>query len=155
MRVQIDPVSRIEGHLSVSLEVNEGQVSAAYCAGTMFRGFEILLKGRDPLDAVQITQRICGVCPVSHGIASSPALEDALEVQIPANGRLLRNLILGANYLQSHLIHFYQLSALDFVDITAILAYTGTDPRLSDLREWVKSEMGTKPINPAAPFLPR
>lgn len=155
MRVQIDPVSRIEGHLSINLDVNNNQVNAAYCSGTMFRGFEILLKGRDPLDAVQITQRICGVCPVSHGIASTMALENAIGLQVPENGRLLRNLILGANYLQSHLIHFYQLSALDFVDVTAILAYTGSDVRLAGLRDWVKSELASKTINPAAPFLPR
>jgi Ni,Fe-hydrogenase I large subunit len=155
MKIQIDPVSRIEGHLSVSLEVSNGEVSAAHCAGTMFRGFEILLKGRDPLDAVQITQRICGVCPVSHGVASSMALEGALGIQAPDNGRLLRNLILGANYIQSHIIHFYQLSALDFVDITSILSYSGNEAKLIAVRDWVKGEVASKPVNPAAPFLPR
>jgi len=155
MKVQIDPVSRIEGHLSISLDVSDGQVNAAYCKGTMFRGFEILLKGRDPLDAVQIAQRICGVCPVSHGVASSMALEEALGIQPTENGRLLRNLILGANYIQSHIIHFYQLSALDFVDITSILLYSGKDAGLLALQDWVKAEIASKPINQAAPFLPR
>ena len=90
-RINVDPVTRIEGHLSVSLEVENGQVTAAHSAGTMFRGLEAILRGRDPLDAVQITQRICGVCPVSHGIAASLALEQALGVRAPDNGRLLRN----------------------------------------------------------------
>jgi len=155
MRIKIDPVTRIEGHLSVSLEVEDGKVAAAYCAGTMFRGFELILRGRDPLDATQITQRICGVCPVSHGIAASLALEEALGAQPSENGRLLRNLILGANYIQSHILHFYHLSALDFVDITAVAAYTGRDPLLVAVRDWVKAQLTRKVINPAAPFLPR
>jgi ferredoxin hydrogenase large subunit/hydrogenase large subunit len=121
----------------------------------MFRGFESILRERDPLDAVQITQRICGVCPVSHGIASSMALEDAMRVQVPENGRLLRNLILGANYIQSDIVHFYQLSALDFIDITAILSYKGGDPKLTALRDWVISEQNSNALGPAAPFLPR
>jgi Ni,Fe-hydrogenase I large subunit len=155
MRINVDPVTRIEGHLSVSLDIVDGRVSAAYCSGTMFRGFEAIVSGRDPLDAVQITQRICGVCPVSHGIASSLALEAALGIVVPDNGRLLRNLILGANYLQSAILHFYILSALDFVDITAIAGYTGRDPRLVAVRDWVKAELQRKSLHPAAPFLPR
>ena len=155
MKIQIDPVSRIEGHLSVNLDVEGGKVIAARCAGTMFRGFEMILRERDPLDAVQITQRICGVCPVSHGIASSMALEEAMRIQVPENGRLLRNLILGANYIQSDIVHFYQLSALDFIDITAILGYKGSDPKLAALRDWVISEQSTNTLSPAAPFLPR
>lgn len=155
MKITIDPVTRLEGHLSVSLEVQDGRVSSAYCAGTMFRGFELILQGRDPFDAPQITQRICGVCPVSHGIASSLCIEDSLGVQPSENGRLLRNLILGANYIQSHIIHFYHLSALDFIDIKAILTYTGNDPALLNIRNWAKSELQNKTINPVAPFLPR
>jgi Ni,Fe-hydrogenase I large subunit len=155
MKVNIDPVTRLEGHLSVSLEVEGGKVASASCAGTMFRGFEFILRGRDPLDATQITQRICGVCPVSHGIASSLALEQALSVQPPTNGRLLRNLILGANFIQSDILHFYHLSALDFVDITAITQYKGRDSLLVSVRDWVNDQLQHKTINPAAPFLPR
>jgi len=155
MKIKIDPVTRLEGHLSITLDVADGIVRAAYCAGTMFRGFEMLLKGRDPLDAVQLTQRICGICPVDHGVASSLALEAALGVVLPSNGRVLRNLLLGASHIQSHVLHFYQLSVLDFVDITALLQYTGGDRRLQGVRDWVKAQRSNKVVNPAAPFLPR
>jgi ferredoxin hydrogenase large subunit/hydrogenase large subunit len=153
--VRIDPVTRIEGHLAVSIEVGSNQVAKAYSKGEMFRGFELILKGRDPLDAQQITQRICGVCPVSHGNASILAQDAAYGVKPPTNGRLLRNLILGANYIQSHIIHFYHLSALDFVDIAAITRYGGKDPLLQKLKAWVKSQHKANVLHPAAPFLPR
>lgn len=151
----IDPVTRIEGHLRIETEIKGGKVTAAYCSGEMFRGFEQILSGRDPLDAPVITQRICGVCPVSHAIAATSCLEDALALQVPANGYLLKNLILGANYLQSHIMHFYQLSALDFLDVKAILTYNGTHPALTELKGWVESELKSNRILPAAPFLPR
>jgi ferredoxin hydrogenase large subunit/hydrogenase large subunit len=153
--IDIDPITRIEGHLAIRVEVEAGMVTAAYSMGEMFRGFEKILKGRDPLDAQQITQRICGVCPVSHGIASVLAQEEAYSVTPPSNGRIIRNIILGANYLQSHIIHFYQLSALDFVDIVKITAYTGSDPGLLELKAWVNAQLASKTIYPAAPFLPR
>ncbi len=112
-KITIDPITRIEGHLAVSIEVEANKITRAFSKGEMFRGFELILKGRDPLDAQQITQRICGVCPVSHGTASILAQDDAYGIVPPKNGRLLRNLILGANYIQSHIIHFYHLAALD------------------------------------------
>jgi ferredoxin hydrogenase large subunit/hydrogenase large subunit len=121
----------------------------------MFRGFEIFLRGRDPLDAQQITQRICGVCPYAHAIASSYAQENAYNLNVPANGRIMHNLIQGANHLYDYLLQFYQLSALDFVDVTAILQYSGRDPDLVRLRDWVKAELASKKAFPAAPFLPR
>lgn len=154
-KIDIDPITRIEGHLAISLEVDAGKVTDARSSGEMFRGFEMILKGRDPLDAQQITQRICGVCPISHGTASILAQDMAYGIRPPENGRLARNIILAANYIQSHLVHFYQLSALDFVDITAITAYTGNDPMLKALKGWVKSQISSKTIFPAAPFLPR
>ena len=154
-RIEIDPVTRLEGHLAVRLEVDAKQVTAAYSSGEMFRGFEAILRGRSPMDAQQITQRICGVCPISHGITSCLAQEQAYGIQPPTNGRLLRNLILGANYIQSHLVHFYQLSALDFIDITAILAYQGRDAAMLNLKSWVKNQIEAKAVFPAAPFLPR
>lgn len=154
-KVHIDPVTRIEGHLAVSVEVESGKVSKGYCKGEMFRGFETILKGRDPLDAQQITQRICGVCPVSHGMASVLAQEQAYDVDPPENGRIIRNIILGANYIQSHIIHFYHLSALDFIDIKAIVNYKGKDRALNNLKDWVKAELASDSLYPAAPFLPR
>lgn len=150
--VTLDPMTRLDGHLAVRIEVDSGRVVNAHSLGEMFRGFEIILKGRDPLDAQQITQRICGVCPISHGIASVLAQDDAYDVTPPTNGRLLRNLTQGANYIQSHILHFYHLAALDFVDITAILAYKGKDTQLNEVKAWVKSEIDNKVVNPAAPF---
>jgi len=153
--VTIDPLTRIEGHLAIKIELDGKRVTNAYSSGEMFRGFEQILKGRDPLDAQQITQRICGVCPVSHGIASIKAQDNAYGITPPDNGRIIRNLILGANYIQSHIVHFYHLSALDFVDIAAILKYGGRNAKLRELKSWVKAEISSKVLYPAAPFLPR
>lgn len=115
IKVAVDPVTRIEGHLKVEVEVKDGKVVDAHCSGGMFRGFENILKGRDPRDASQLTQRICGVCPTAHATASVRALDDAFNVKLTTNGRIVRNLIFGANYLQSHILHFYHLAALDYV----------------------------------------
>ena len=112
----IDPVSRIEGHLKVELEIDAGIITNAKLSGTLFRGFENLVRGRVPEDAPVITQRICGVCPISHAQASVMAVEDVSGWEPSKNARLLRNLILGANYLQSHILHFYHLAALDYVN---------------------------------------
>jgi len=153
--IVINPVTRIEGHLTVRTEIDTDRVTAAFVTGEMFRGFETILCGRDPLDAQQITQRICGVCPVEHGIASIQAQEMIYGVRPPDNGRLLRNIIQGANFMASHITHFYLLSALDFVDIEAITSYTGKDPELVALKDWVKSQLDSKSVLPVAPFLPR
>jgi hydrogenase large subunit len=116
----IDPLSRLEGHLKIEVTIDtvDGvqQVVDAHATGTMFRGFEILLNGRPPADAPHITQRICGVCPISHAVAACKAVEGLGGITIPENARLMRNLILGANHLDSNILHFYHLSALDFVD---------------------------------------
>ena len=114
-KIVVDPVTRIEGHLKVEVTVAEGKVVEARTTGGMFRGFEIILKGRDPRDASQISQRICGVCPTGHCQASVLSLDNAFGVTPPTNGRIIRNLILGANYVQSHILHFYHLAALDYV----------------------------------------
>lgn len=116
IKVAIDPVTRIEGHLKIEVEVKDGKVVDAKCSGGMFRGFENILTGRDPRDASQIVQRICGVCPTAHATAASLALDDAFGVKLTDNGRVARNLILGANFLQSHILHFYHLAALDYVN---------------------------------------
>jgi hydrogenase large subunit len=132
---KIDPITRIEGHLEIEVTVDdvggEQQVVEAKSGGTMFRGFEILLVGRDPRDAAMYTQRICGVCPVSHAMASTLNLDDAFGVTPPDNGRILRNLMLGANFIQSHLLHFYHLSVLDYVDTTGLLDAAPWTPRYS------------------------
>jgi hydrogenase large subunit len=117
--ISLSPVTRIEGHLDIELVVEDGVVTEAFSAGTMFRGFEKILRGRDPLDATHYTQRICGVCPIAHGMASSKTLEAALGIPPLDNGRILRNLILGANFLQSHILHFYHLALLDYVDTSS------------------------------------
>ncbi|RJX27296.1 MAG: nickel-dependent hydrogenase large subunit [Desulfurivibrio sp.] len=155
MKVDLGPVTRIEGHLNVKTTIENDQIVDAQCMGEMFRGFEVILRGRDPLDAQQITQRICGVCPYAHAIASSYAQENAYGLQVPANGRIMHNLIQGANHLYDYLLHFYQLSALDFVDVTAILKYTGKDADLRKIKEWVQAELASQKAFPGAPFLPR
>ncbi|WDP91801.1 MAG: nickel-dependent hydrogenase large subunit [Desulfobacter sp.] len=116
VKIHIDPVTRIEGHLKAEVEVKDGVVVDARLSGGMYRGFEQILRGRDPRDATQITQRICGVCPTAHATASAMALDDAFGVKLTENGRIARNLILGANFLQSHILHFYHLAALDYVN---------------------------------------
>ena len=115
IRVAVDPLTRIEGHLRMEAVVEDGVVVEARSGGTLYRGFEQILAGRDPLDAVQVTQRFCGVCPTAHALASSQCLDNAMGIMPPDNGRVIRNLIQGANYIQSHILHFYHLAALDFV----------------------------------------
>jgi ferredoxin hydrogenase large subunit/hydrogenase large subunit len=153
--IELNPVTRIEGHLSVKVEVEEGKVVNAFVAGEMFRGFEKILQGRDPLDAQHITQRICGVCPVDHGMASVLAQEMAYQLSPPPNGLLARNLIQAANFIMSHISHFYLLSGLDFVDVAMIADYKGSDPALAALQGWVKGQLTSRTVIPAAPFLPR
>ena len=158
--VSLSPVTRIEGHLAIHLETESqpdgaARVVGAQCEGEMYRGLERILEGRDPLDAQQITQRICGVCPISHGIASVMAQEMAYGTQPTHNGRLLQNLIQSANYLQSHILHFYHLAALDFVDVKAILKCQGQDPTLRALRAWVERAVAANDPLAGAPLLPR
>jgi len=149
-RITIDPVTRIEGHLMIEAVVDDGVVKEARCSGTLFRGFEILLKGREPRDAQLVTQRVCGVCPIAHAMASALSLDSAFGIAhgIPDNGRIIRNLILGSNFIQSHVLHFYHLAALDYVDITAMADYQGRDPEMNSVREFMaRGELG--------PFVPR
>ena len=154
-QITISPLTRIEGHLAIRTDVVDGKVTQAWMSGEMFRGFENILRGRDPLDAQQITQRICGVCSVEHGIASILAQDMAYGVAPPDNGRIVRNLIQSASFIMSHITHFYILSALDFIDVTAIVGYQGKDPALEGLKAWVQKELAGRKVLPAAPFLPR
>ncbi|MBA3997976.1 MAG: hydrogenase 2 large subunit [Candidatus Accumulibacter sp.] len=120
-RVTIDPVTRIEGHLRVDVEVDAGRVKKAWASGQMWRGVENILVGRDPRDAWAITQRICGVCTTVHAICSVRAVENALQLEIPVNAQYIRNLIVLAHAIHDHIVHFYHLSALDWVDVTSAL----------------------------------
>ena len=119
-RITIDPITRIEGHLRVDIEVENGSVSNAWASCTMWRGIEKILQGRDPREAWLFTQRFCGVCTTVHAMASVRAVEDALKLEIPLNAQLIRNLILIAHALHDHIVHFYHLSALDWVDVMQI-----------------------------------
>jgi hydrogenase large subunit len=120
-RLVIDPVTRIEGHLRIEADLSGGKVSDAWSAGTMFRGIEMILEGRDPREAWIWAQRICGVCTMVHALASVRAVEDALLIDVPDNARLVRNLIAGSQMVQDHVVHFYHLHALDWVDVAAAL----------------------------------
>ncbi|MHB0878571.1 MAG: nickel-dependent hydrogenase large subunit [Anaerolineae bacterium] len=113
--ILVDPVTRLEGHLKVQVERENDAVAAAYSSGMMFRGFENMLVGKDPRDAAHITQRICGVCPIAHGMAACLAMEAAAGASVTANARLIRNLTLGADFLHSHVLHFYHLALPSFI----------------------------------------
>lgn len=121
MRITVDPITRIEGHLRVDCEVEDGRVTNAWSSGQMWRGIELILRGRDPRDAWVFAQRICGVCTTVHAIASVRAVENALDMEIPLNAQYIRNMIVAAHSIHDHIVHFYQLSALDWVDIVSAL----------------------------------
>lgn len=120
-RITIDPITRIEGHLRIDCEIENGVVTNAWSTGTMWRGMENIVKGADPRDAWMIMQRICGVCTTVHAILSVRAVEDAVGAKVPLNAQYIRNMILAAHSIHDHIVHFYQLSAMDWVDITAVL----------------------------------
>jgi Ni,Fe-hydrogenase I large subunit len=119
--IVIDPVTRIEGHLRVETEVIGGQVTGAWSTSPLFRGIEPILKNRDPRDAWMLTQRLCGVCTYVHGVTSVRSVENALNLTIPDTARVIRNLLMGAQFVHDHMVHFYHLHILDWVDITSAL----------------------------------
>jgi Ni,Fe-hydrogenase I large subunit len=121
-KVVVDPITRIEGHLRIEAQADNGRITGAWATSTQFRGIELVMQGRDPRDAWAFTQRICGVCTVVHAVASCRAVEDALDIRIPANANLIRNLVHGMQYVQDHVIHFYHLHALDWVDVVSALS---------------------------------
>ena len=116
-RVVIDPVTRIEGHLRIELTTTGGKIDEAWSETTQFKGIELVVKDRDPRDAWAFVQRICGVCTAVHAVASIRAVEDALQYPVPKQADLIRNLVLGSQMVQDHVIHFYHLQALDFVNV--------------------------------------
>jgi len=120
-KVVVDPITRIEGHLRIEVQADQGKITDSWASSTQFRGIEIIMEGRDPRDAWAFTQRICGVCTVVHAVASCRAVEDALDITIPPNANLIRNLIHGMQFVQDHVIHFYHLHALDWVDVVSAL----------------------------------
>ena len=137
-RVVIDPITRIEGHLKIEVEVQNGKVTNAWSSSTLFRGIEIMLQGRDPRDAYLFSQRACGVCTYIHGLASIRSVDAAVGAKVPDNARLIRNLLHGAQYLHDHVVHFYHLHALDWVDIVSALK---ADPKqTADLAAKVSPE---------------
>lgn len=140
-RITIDPITRIEGHLRIDVEVDNNAVSNAWASCTMWRGIENILKGRDPRDAWLFTQRFCGVCTTVHAMASVRSVEDALQLEVPINAQYIRNLILIAHALHDHIVHFYQLSALDWVDILQIpKADLGATTKLAEsISPWTRN----------------
>jgi hydrogenase large subunit len=143
-RIVVDPITRIEGHLRVEAKMNGDRIEKAYSSGTMVRGLEIILRGRDPRDAWGFAQRICGVCTLVHGVASIRSVEDALDYRIPPNAELIRNLMIGAQYVHDHVMHFYHLHALDWVDVVSALSAdpAATSALAQSLSSWPKSSVG-------------
>ena len=142
-RIVVDPITRIEGHLRIEAQMEGNKIAQAYSSGTMVRGIELILQGRDPRDAWAFVQRICGVCTLVHGIASVRSVENALNYQIPANAQLIRNLMIGAQYIHDHVMHFYHLHALDWVDVVSALS---ADPAAtSELAESISSYSKSSP----------
>ena len=121
-RITVDPITRIEGHLRIDAEVENGKVTKAWSSGQMWRGIEVILQGRDPRDAWLFTQRICGVCTTVHALTSVRTVENALQLEIPINAQYIRNLIMSIHALHDHIVHFYVLSALDWVDVVSALS---------------------------------
>jgi len=150
-RITIDPVTRIEGHLKIEVEIENGKVKDAWSSGTMARGIEILLQGKDPRDASYVTSRICGVCYSVHQLCSAYALDQAYKADVPVGGTLLRNLVMGAEYIYDHVLHFYHLTALDYLDVMAIANYTGKDAALVGVKDKVVGLVTSKDTYPLTP----
>ncbi|MGB5429042.1 nickel-dependent hydrogenase large subunit [Eudoraea sp.] len=143
-RIVVDPITRIEGHLRIEVEVKDGKITEAYSSSPMVRGLENIVKGRDPRDVWAFVQRACGVCTTVHALASVRAVEDSLGITVPPNAEMVRNIMEGALYMHDHTVHFYHLHALDWVDVVNALQ---ADPlKTSELAQsissWPKSSPG-------------
>src|SRR5512139_3687479 len=144
-RVVVDPICRIEGHLRIEANVDaKGKITNAVSTGTMWRGLEVILKGRDPRDAWAFTERICGVCTGVHALASVRCVEDALKIKIPDNANIIRNLMHSTLYAHDHLVHFYHLHALDWVDVVSALSADAkkTSELAQSISSWPMSSPG-------------
>ncbi len=149
-KITIDPFTRLEGHLRIEVEVANGKVKDAWSTSPLFRGMEIVLKNRDPRDAWYLSQRICGVCPISHGHASTMGLEHAFQVTPPDNARIIRNLIEGAQYVHSHILAFYHLHALDYVDVVSALSAKPKAASLIKAQQKLKAFVASGQLGPFA-----
>ncbi len=143
-RIVVDPITRIEGHLRIEAEIKDGKIVNAYSSSTMVRGMEKIVEGRDPRDVWAFVQRSCGVCTTVHAIASIRAVEDALGIVIPPNAEIARNIVTIAHAMQDHVVHFYHLHALDWVDVTKVLE---ADPKATSelaqsISKWHNSSPG-------------
>ena len=143
-RIVIDPITRIEGHLRVEAEIEGGTIKNAYSSGTMVRGIENIVKDRDPRDVWAFVGRVCGVCTSIHSLASVRAVENARGIVIPPNASMVRNIMQAVLYMHDHTVHFYQLHALDWVDVVSALK---ADPKAAallaqQLSPWAKNTEG-------------
>ncbi|MBT8188886.1 MAG: nickel-dependent hydrogenase large subunit [Bacteroidia bacterium] len=143
-RIVVDPVTRIEGHLRIEAEIKDGVISDAWSSSTMVRGIEKIVQGRDPRDVWAFVQRTCGVCTTVHALASVRAVEDALEIEIPPNAEMVRNIMASALYMHDHVVHFYHLHALDWVDVVNALKAdpVATSQLAQSISHWPKSSPG-------------
>ncbi|OEH84628.1 hydrogenase [Desulfuribacillus stibiiarsenatis] len=143
-RIVIDPITRIEGHLRMEIDVDNNQIVNAFSSGTAFRGLETILQGKDPRDAWAFVQRICGVCTHIHAVASVVAVEDALQIPVPKNAAIIRDIMTATQFVQDHVIHFYHLHALDWVDITSALNANpaATSQLQQSISKWPNSSTG-------------
>ncbi len=140
----VDPITRIEGHLRIEVDIENGKIKDAFSSGTMVRLIEEILKGRDPRDAWAFVGRVCGVCTSVHSLTSVRAVEDALDIVIPPNAELVRNIMHCSQYMHDHVVHFYHLHAMDWVDVVNALK---ADPKKTSelaqsLSNWPKSSPG-------------
>lgn len=135
----LSPITRIEGHLSIKTEIIDGKLANVQSCGEMYRGFENIMIDRHPLDAARIMQRICGVCHEVHGIAAAKALAQLYKIELPQNGKLMHDIILGIHIIHDHILHFYHLSVPDYIDFVALASYSGNDPALKGAKDWVKT----------------
>lgn len=143
-RIVIDPITRIEGHLRIEAEIKDGKITDVYSSGTMVRGIEKIVQGRDPRDVWAFVGRVCGVCTTVHSLASVRSVENALGISVPANAELVRNIMFAAQYMHDHVVHFYHLHALDWVDVVSALK---ADPKATSeiaqsISHWPKSSPG-------------
>ncbi|WP_242157405.1 nickel-dependent hydrogenase large subunit [Aestuariivivens sediminis] len=143
-RIVVDPITRIEGHLRIEVEVRDGKITDAYSSSPMVRGLENIVKGRDPRDVWAFVQRACGVCTTVHALASVRSVEDALGIEIPPNAEMVRNIMEGALYMHDHTVHFYHLHALDWVDVVNALQADPikTSELAQSISKWPKSSPG-------------